>query len=124
MKKLFALVSLLVVLSLLLAACGSAQPEPTLTATTAPEPTVAPVEPTALPEPSATAEPTAEPTPEPTLEPPPAVPGPATWTCPTGDRSISIWHVWAGEDLLSIEEIFKRCPRARVRILLPGSTTR
>ena len=79
-KTLFSLLALLVVVSLVLAACGPT-PEPTQ----APEPTKA-----AEPEPTKAAEP------EPTKaeEPPEQV-------------TISIWHQWSGDYLKAIEQAFK-----------------
>jgi len=87
MKKLAALFTLLVLMSLILSACGAATP------TTAPaQPTDVPVA-AASDTPAAPAEPTATP------EPPPDVLG-------TGGTKIVIWHRWEGEYYKAIRNIF------------------
>lgn len=90
-STLFLVLAMLVIASLVLAACPSATPAPTEPPpapveqpTTPPEPTATPVPPTATPEPVATEAPTEEPTAAPTEEPmeePAAAGEPIALTC-------------------------------------------
>lgn len=82
MKKLVALFALLVVMSLVLAACGAA-------------PTAVPTKPTDVP--VAATDATAEPT---------ATPEPAPELLGTGGTKIVIWHRWEGEYYKAIKNIF------------------
>ena len=79
MKKLWALIALIIIVFPLLFACGGEEE-----ATAVPEPTEKPAEPT---------EEKVEP--EPTEAPPPAE-----------QVTISIWHLWSGDYLTAIEEVF------------------
>ena len=87
-KKIWILVSMLLIATMVLAACGGeATPEPTTAPvveepTMAPEPTAVPVEPTVAP-----VEPTAVPSAEP---------------CPDGEKTVSVWHHWEGAYLDAI----------------------
>ncbi len=93
MKKTFALLAVLLVASLVLAACGGGAATPT-TAPVVEEPTAAPAEPTAAP-----AEPTAA-----VAEPTAATePGGACTGTPV---KVTIWHGWAGDYLKAIEAVF------------------
>ena len=98
-KKIWILVSMLLIATMALAACGGAAtteaPAPTTAVepTTPPEPTAAPVEPTATPV-------------EPTAEAPTAAP-PVEGVCASGETyTISIWHQWTGGYLDSITQAF------------------
>jgi arabinogalactan oligomer / maltooligosaccharide transport system substrate-binding protein len=126
MKK-FSLFAILIVLSLVLAACGGGggAAQPTAAPAKAAEPTAAP-EPTQAPEPSATtaaAEPTAAPTEAPAAEAATEAPAAAAgeWTCPQGDQTVTIWHGWTGDYFTNIENIFKEymkvCPNIKVELV-------
>jgi ABC-type glycerol-3-phosphate transport system substrate-binding protein len=83
MKKTFALLAVLLIASLVLAACGGTAATPT--AAPVEEPTAAPVEePTAVP----VEEPTAAPVEEPTAD--------TSGACTGTPVKITVWHGWAG----------------------------
>jgi arabinogalactan oligomer/maltooligosaccharide transport system substrate-binding protein len=93
MKKTFVLLALLLIASLVLAACGG----------TAATPTTAPVEePTAAPVEEPTAAPVEEPTTAPAEEPTAAPDGACTGT----PVKVTVWHGWAGAYLEAIETVF------------------
>lgn len=130
MKKLFVLLCLLVITSIVLAGCGGrSRQTPTAVPTQTPaEPTIAPTEAVA----ASTAEPTAVPTEAP-AEPDaaateaaaasaePGAPGPAIWTCPDGDRKVTIWHGWQDQSLVANEDVFKAymaaCPNVTIELV-------
>jgi arabinogalactan oligomer/maltooligosaccharide transport system substrate-binding protein len=94
MKKTFALLAVLLIASLVLAACGGTAATPT--AAPVEEPTTAPVEePTTAP----VEEPTAAPVEEPTADT-------GGGACTGTPVKITVWHGWAGAYLEAIETVF------------------
>jgi arabinogalactan oligomer/maltooligosaccharide transport system substrate-binding protein len=87
MKKLITVFTLIVVMSLVLTACGDETTATTVPPTEVEEVADAPAEPSSTPEPS------------PTPEPPPDVLG-------SGSTKIVIWHGWLGEYYNAIRDIF------------------
>lgn len=94
MKKTFVLLALLLIASLVLAACGGGAATPT--AAPVEEPTAAPVE-------EPTAAPVEEPTAAPVEEPTAATEGGACTGTPV---KVTVWHGWAGAYLEAIETVF------------------
>ncbi len=109
--------SLLLVLSLMLAACGGTEGGTTT------QPTAEAV----ATEGGTETEPTAETEPEATTEGGEeggAVEGgtaAADWTCPEGDHTVTLWHGWQGEYFTAIEQVFAdyqaTCPNITVELL-------
>ena len=86
MKKLFVVLSLLLVVMMLVTACGSK-------ATPAPEPTQAPA---AAAEPTKAPEPAAEPTKAPEAKP--------------AGSTITLWHGWTGAEADALAEVIAAVP--------------